>query len=344
MYFVTIDCGTTNSRAYVVDAKGTIFGKATKMVGVKDTATTGSKKTLQEGIREIIQSAIDQAQLQLTDIQAVFSSGMITSEIGLAEIPHLEAPCGIDELAGNIKPVTDLNIIDGNIPVYFIRGIKNRMNTAGRSATKVVGELDFMRGEETQVMGLLEHPEFSLPAIVLILSSHTKFIPIDATGLIQGSLTTMSGQIYDAVINHTFVGKSVANDQGASEVKDDFFDSAIVEDAIDWIEKAGLVRSLMYPRFLDVLLHNKWYERHLFFEALIAAEDMLAIGQLDFLIQTMPSNFYLVGTPERCRLYMHILERQFPKAKLGTISDIREIDELSIKGILRIVKKAGLIG
>ncbi len=77
-----------------------------------------------------------------------------------------------------------------------------------------------MRGEEeTQVMGLLEHPEFSLPAIVLILSSHTKFIPIDATGMIQGSLTTMSGQIYDAVINHTFVGKSVANDQGASEVK-----------------------------------------------------------------------------------------------------------------------------
>ena len=38
---------------------------------------------------------------------------------------------------------------------------------------------------------------------------------------------------------------------------------------------------MMFPRFLDVLLDTKWYERELFFDALIAAEDMLAIGQLN---------------------------------------------------------------
>ena len=35
MYYVTIDCGTTNSRAYVVDHSGKILGKASKMVGVR---------------------------------------------------------------------------------------------------------------------------------------------------------------------------------------------------------------------------------------------------------------------------------------------------------------------
>jgi len=343
MYFVTIDCGTTNSRAYVVDEEGTIFSKATKAVGVRDTATTGSKKTLQEGIREIILSAIDQAHLSLTDITAVLSSGMITSEIGLVEIPHLEAPCGVDDLARNIKLVTDTKIVDENVPVYFVRGIKNKMNTGEKTATKAVGELDFMRGEETQVAGLLNRPDFSLPAMILILSSHTKFIPVDASGAVKGSLTTMSGQMYDAIINHTFVGKSVAKDQNSPEEPAGYFDPAVIDDAIEWIGKVGLVRSLMFPRFLDVLLHNTWYERHLFFDALIAAEDMLAIGQLDMLVDSIPTNFYLVGSPERCKLYRHILQKQFPDADLREISEVQEIDELSIKGILKIAHKAGLI-
>ena len=37
MYYIIIDCGTTNSRAYVVDAVGTVLGLAKKTVGVKDT-------------------------------------------------------------------------------------------------------------------------------------------------------------------------------------------------------------------------------------------------------------------------------------------------------------------
>mgnify|MGYP000370013707 CR=1 FL=1 len=36
MYYIIIDCGTTNSRAYVVDAVGTVLGLAKKTVGVKD--------------------------------------------------------------------------------------------------------------------------------------------------------------------------------------------------------------------------------------------------------------------------------------------------------------------
>jgi 2-dehydro-3-deoxygalactonokinase len=343
MYFVTIDCGTTNSRAYVVDNNGIILSKATKTVGVKDTATTGSRDTLRNGLREIVQLAVEQAGLSIRDISAVLSSGMITSEIGLAEIPHLEAPCGAAELAAAITKVEDTGIVAEEIPVYFVRGIKNKMDTAGKSATGVVGELDFMRGEETQVMGLLDRPDFPLPTTILILSSHTKFIPVDASGMVQGSLTTMSGQTYDAIINHTFVGKSVERAGDSENAPEDYFDPKVVDDAFEWIKKVGLVRALMFPRFLDVLLDTAWYERHLFFEALIAAEDMLAIGQLSMLGDVSPSNFVLVGSPERCRLYHHILMKQYPSASFTEISETQEIDELSIHGILNITRQAGII-
>ena len=343
MYFVTIDCGTTNSRAYVVDEKGTILSKATKTVGVRDTATTGSKDTLRNGLREIVQLAVEKAGFSLNDISAVLSSGMITSEIGLVEIPHLEAPCGVVELAAAITKVENTGIVDKKTPVYFVRGIKNKMNIGGKSATGVVGELDFMRGEETQAMGLLMRPDFPLPATILILSSHTKFISMDASGKVKGSLTTMSGQAYDAIMNHTFVGKSVEKETGSENAPEAYFNAQVVDDAFEWIKKVGLVRALMFPRFLDVLLDTTWYERHLFFEALIAAEDMLAIGQLGMLGDDSPSNFVLVGSPERCSLYRHILMKKYPNAGLTEISAIQEIDELSIRGILNITREAGII-
>ena len=52
MYYITIDCGTTNSRVYVVDEKGTVLAKATKKVGVRNTSMTGSNACLREGLME----------------------------------------------------------------------------------------------------------------------------------------------------------------------------------------------------------------------------------------------------------------------------------------------------
>ena len=49
MYLATIDCGTTNSRIYIVNENAEILGKATKKVGVRDTAINGSNEVLKQG-------------------------------------------------------------------------------------------------------------------------------------------------------------------------------------------------------------------------------------------------------------------------------------------------------
>lgn len=342
MYYITIDCGTTNSRAYVVDAAGKIYGKATKQVGVKDTAQTGSRDKLRAGLREIVARAIENAGVDKGEILAVLSSGMITSEIGLCEIPHYMAPCSTADLADSIVKVEDSGIIEG-VPVYFVRGIKNHMENDGRTPAAQVGELDFMRGEETQLAGVMARPDVRLPATVVVLSSHTKFNGIDENGVIQGSLTTMSGQLRAAVLEGTFVGKSVERRDSAEEMPEDYFDPEIVRSASDWIHSVGILRALMFPRFLDVLLDTKWYERGLFYDALIAAEDMLAIKQLALFAEHPSNNYYLIGRPERCRLYSFILREQDPAAQVHIISNEAEIDALSIQGILMIARKGGIV-
>lgn len=344
MFYVTIDCGTTNSRAYIVDSRGKVYGKAVKQVGVRDTAVTGSKDTLREGLHEVIEQAAREAGTTVGELGAVLSSGMITSEIGLFEIPHLTAPAGTEQLAETITRVPDAGIVDGGIPVYFVRGIKNHMDgEAGTAPSRTAGELDFMRGEETQTAGILMQSATKLPAVIVILSSHTKFIGVDSHGMIRSSLTTMSGQVYDAVRNHTFIGKSVIRGENDEEKPKDYFNREVIDDAVEWVEKAGLLRSLMFPRFMDVLLKTRWYERGLFLEAMIAADDMQSVGQLKSQGIREVSDIILVGKEERCRLYEYILQKKFPASCIRSISDEKEIDELSIQGILAIARRAGIV-
>ena len=185
-------------------------------MGVRDTSITGSKDALRNGLKAAFLEAVDNSKLKVSDVSFAVSAGMITSEIGLYEIPHLWVPAGPDELAANLKTVQDLEVFPIDIPIYFIPGIKNRFDPAN-TALSQVGELDFMRGEETQVAGVMASSKLNLPLTLVILSSHTKFISINRDGQVLGSLTTLSGQVYEAVKKDTFLGKSVESVKGQQE-------------------------------------------------------------------------------------------------------------------------------
>jgi hypothetical protein len=122
-----------------------------------------------------------------------------------------------------------------------------------------------------------------------------------------------------------------------------YFDKDVVDDAVYWIKKGGLVRACMFPRFMDVLLKTEWYQRALFFESLIAAEDMLCVGGMDMFGGKRPDRFVLIGNEGRCRIYDYVIKKSFDGPRVASISDTAEIDSLSIMGILDIAKRAGII-
>ena len=197
-YFAVIDCGTTNSRIYLLNNDFEIINKGNEKVGVLDTAISGSKEKLKHGLKVLFSKIIGDAGLAVKDIKFAITSGMITSEIGLLEIPHLWAPVGISDLAKNLKIVQDPKIFPLDLPLIFIRGIKNYYSEEANY--KDVRKMDFLRGEEAQIAGLLSlKPEIKLPTVVTVLSSHTKYIFINEEKKISGCLTTLSGQIYEAI-------------------------------------------------------------------------------------------------------------------------------------------------
>ena len=341
MYIATIDCGTTNSRVYIVNEHAEILAKAAKKVGVRDTAISGSKEALKTGLKEIFQQALSDADLNLNQIELAVSSGMITSEIGLIEIPHRWAPTDATDLSKNLKRVHDTSVFPVDIPIYFVPGIKNRFNPDTVSLEDA-NALDFMRGEEVQVMGLLSSYEIDLPVTMVVLSSHTKFIPIDQNHHVLGCITTLSGQILEAITKETFVGKSISPDNDFDDT--DYLDERIIDAAYETIMSGGFLRSLMIPRFLDVLVNTGWHERKLFVEAAIATEDLRALDRFDALKFQKEAQYVLCGPKKRCSMFKYLLNKASNTTKeIITISDTEKIDMLSIKGSVYLAKQANLI-
>ena len=66
-----------------------------------------------------------------------------------------------------------------------------------------------MRGEETEALGLwsLLQPEKDM--LLVLPGSHNKVISLSADGTLRGSMTSISGELLDAVTHHTILAESV---------------------------------------------------------------------------------------------------------------------------------------
>ncbi len=340
MYFASIDCGSTNSRVYILNEKGVLLGKTFRSAGVRDTSIHGSNDYLKTNLECAFYEAVEAAGLDQRDISFVISAGMITSELGLLEVPHLWAPVTVDDLACNLQKVSDPEIFSIDLPIYFIPGVKNRYKK-GNAKLSDVALLDFMRGEETQMAGLIAMDIASFPLTVAVLSSHTKFISIDKNKAIQGSVTTLSGQLYAAIVKETSIGKSVRV-EGSTEGFP--MDMQVVDCAYEQVRRTGLVRSLLMPRFLDTLLDTEPFQRQLFLQSAIATEDLEAMNAFELMGFPIKTNIILMGQEERCRIYSYLLKEKMGFTEdISSITESEEIDMFNIRGTLVIAQQAGLL-
>lgn len=332
MMFAVIDCGTTNTRVYIADPTGRIWGQAAEKVGVRDVAVAGSNAVLKEGLCRAFSNAVAATGQTDMKIDYAIASGMITSEIGLIELVHTTAPVGIAELARTVEVVNDFAVTALNLPVVFVRGVKNLEGVdAPLSALR---QLDFMRGEEVQMMGLIKVLRPVLPLTVVVLSSHTKMIHLDEAGRICGSMTTVSGGIYESLTG-TLIAKNLRAGEEDPEVR--YTREEILQAAADGVKHAGFLRTMLMPRFMQVLMKTNVEERRLFVEAAIAAEDLAIFDEFPVKVKANKAGYLLLGQEDRCRLYYDVLRSKFGKdIPINMISDPEQIASFTVQGAVAI--------
>lgn len=195
--FLVVDSGTTTTRVRLARG-GLVVNSQTRGVGARDMAVDGDNRRLREALREMLSefAAIE------PDVQAVLLSGMITSNVGLLELPHLTAPASLDDLARGIVRQDFPELAP--LPFHFVRGVR----TVGRHDH--LADFDVLRGEEAEVTGLRELLGLEQEAVFLHFGSHHKAIDIAADGTILASRTALTGELLAAVRENTILASSLA--------------------------------------------------------------------------------------------------------------------------------------
>ncbi|MDR2868997.1 MAG: 2-dehydro-3-deoxygalactonokinase, partial [Deferribacteraceae bacterium] len=90
MRYLTIDAGTSNTRATLWDGDRQVLARVKHNVGVRNTAMDKNNSKLKAAVNACI-AELTGGQL---DDCVILASGMISSGLGLYELPHLSAPAG----------------------------------------------------------------------------------------------------------------------------------------------------------------------------------------------------------------------------------------------------------
>ena len=136
--YITIDGGTTTTRVSLV-SDGAVRETIKLSVGARKSMDGGAD--YRGSIKKAIDKILSENGLASADVERILASGMITSEFGLCNLPHISVPAGICELHDNMYETLMEDISD--IPFVFVRGVK--------SFSEDIAETDMMRGEETEL-------------------------------------------------------------------------------------------------------------------------------------------------------------------------------------------------
>lgn len=172
--FLAADWGTSNLRAWLIGDDDSVLHEERLPWGVGKLPPGAPERRLRDSVRPMMQAE---------NLPAVMC-GMVGSNLGIAEVPYLECPAGLDDLAAS------LHRVDGEGPDLLI--------AAGLRCTRATGEPDVMRGEETKILGwaALDAARRRGRRLVCSPGTHTKWVLMQ-DGRIERFITCMSGELFD---------------------------------------------------------------------------------------------------------------------------------------------------
>ena len=185
--FIAVDWGTTNRRAYRLDASGKCVDRFEDHKGVLSVPDGG------------FPAAVLEIRKRLGD-HPLLLAGMIGSNRGWKEAPYLPCPAGIDELAKALVWAGDREAI---VPGVSYTGS---------------GNADVMRGEEVQLLGAVASKHVDPMGMVCHPGTHNKWVTL-RHGKIDQFRTVMTGEIYNLLKEHSILSDLL---QGAVETNDVF--------------------------------------------------------------------------------------------------------------------------
>jgi 2-dehydro-3-deoxygalactonokinase len=186
---------------------------------------------LKEGLRELD----EQLEQSISD-EPLMISGMASASIGWKELPYAQLPVsvGMSDLISERLP--EITYGEVRLSPILISGLKS--------------EIDVMRGEEVELMGLLSRSEvadYLEACLVLLPGTHSKHIDVKNNKILNFD-THMTGELFDLMSSQSVLKHSLAPPNF-----DRSFSQAAFSDGVETVEQHGLSQSLFKVRSLSLL-------------------------------------------------------------------------------------------
>jgi 2-dehydro-3-deoxygalactonokinase len=186
--FIAADWGTTNRRAYLIDAQGSCIDEFEDDKGILSVEQGG------------FGDAVSQIRQRLGE-HPLLLAGMVGSNRGWIEAPYVRCPAGLPDLAAALVwPEEERTAI---VPgVSFVDA----------------DEADVMRGEEVQLLGA--HAAGMVPADALVChpGTHNKWARLTG-GRIERFATVMTGELFNLLRDRSILADLLS---GTAEPSDAF--------------------------------------------------------------------------------------------------------------------------
>lgn len=200
-----MDMGTSNTRVWLCDKDKILCAK--KMPFGAKLGLAEGKNVLVAKLRRLFEEILIESNVSENDVECIITSGMSGSEFALCDVPHISAPADKYVLAESVcvKEIPELT----ELPIWFVPGVKT---------TDGSGIADIMRGEETEVAGIISQADLKLPCVMILPGTHNKIIRIGENGEIKSFLTTASGELLDLLVNNSILAGAVSYNFTLSEI------------------------------------------------------------------------------------------------------------------------------
>jgi 2-dehydro-3-deoxygalactonokinase len=188
---IALDWGSSQLRAYRMGAGGSVLEQRASDDGA--SRLSGGAARFEAALRALAGDWLACAEPGLP----VLACGMVGSAHGWREAAYASCPLPLDQLHRHLTRVE----AGGGLQVHIVPGVRDR---------GADGLPDVMRGEETQLLGLLAlQPALGQAATVVLPGTHSKWVRLEQ-GRLQGFATRMTGEQFALLREHSVLGRLMA--------------------------------------------------------------------------------------------------------------------------------------
>lgn len=305
--YITIDGGTSSTRVNFVRDREVID---TIKMNIGARASIENRDEYTGAIKSAVEEIISRNNAK--EIERILASGMITCEFGLCNLPHIKTPAGINELHENMYETVIDEISD--IPFVFIRGVK--------TDAKEIDTLDMMRGEETELMGIINE-EYG-ECVYILPGSHSKIIKTDKESRIVSFSTMLTGEMIASLSQGTILKDAV--DLSVSEINREY-----LLKGYDYSKSAGINKALFKVRILKNIFGRSKEEIYSFFMGIVLCDEIEEIIKND--VKTV-----VLGGKAQIKKAMAVILREKSDKNIVEL-DEKAVDYSTSVGMIRIYEK-----